>query len=107
VPFTTPAAGRGRLGTGLAVASRAQPSRLPIDLLWQTGATAGGLPWTLSVFDVGGRRLRAWPLPASDGAGVIQWDGRDEQGRSVPAGLYFARLTGGSFHAQTRVVLLP
>jgi chitodextrinase len=107
VPFTTPAAGRGRLGAGLAVASRAQPSRLPIDLLWQTGATAGGVPWTLSVFDVGGRRLRTWALPASDAAGVLQWDGRDEQGRSIPAGLYFARLTGGSIHAQTRVVLLP
>jgi hypothetical protein len=44
---------------------------------------------------------------ARGGRGTEEWDGRDESGRLVPAGLYFARLRGGSLHSQARIVLLP
>ena len=48
----------------------------------------------LDVFDLQGRRVRTLAdrqLPA--GATVIGWDGRDEAGRRLSRGLYFARLT--------------
>jgi hypothetical protein len=50
--------------------------------------------------------MRELPLGPEAG-GIAQWDGRDQNGRLVPAGIYFARLTSGSFHAKARVVLLP
>jgi flagellar hook assembly protein FlgD len=60
----------------------------------------------IRVYDVTGRMVRRLALGAG-WSGSVSWDGRDEEGNLVPAGLYFARLTGGSLHAQTRIVLLP
>ena len=34
------------------------------------------------------------------------WDGRDDDDRKCPAGVYFARFTTGPDQVQTRVVLL-
>ena len=56
-----------------------------------------GLPMetqvTLTLFDQQGRRVRelahgTWPA----GAHAIRWDGRDDAGREVASGIYFARL---------------
>ena len=48
---------------------------------------------TLTIYDVLGRRLHTL-VDAERPAGQhrVTWDGRDESGRSVPAGPYFARL---------------
>ena len=86
---------------GTALAARRNPTGLPVELEWR--AAGGG---TLRVYDVTGRRVRTLPL-APCGAGTAQWNGRDERGSLVPAGIYFARLECGSLHSQTRVVLLP
>jgi subtilisin family serine protease len=83
------------------LAVRQRPSRAPVLFDW-SGADAT----SIVLYDVSGRRVRALRLEPAAG-GTAQWNGRDENGRLVPAGLYFARLTGGSLHAQTRVVLLP
>jgi subtilisin family serine protease len=95
-----------RLGAGVAVASRIQPAARPVTLLWRGGRGASGANQQIRLYDLSGRLLRVLPLPA-DTAGSIQWDGRDQSGRLVPAGMIFARLISGSFHAQARVVLLP
>ena len=42
----------------------------------------------IDLYDVNGRRVRRL-LPST--AGDAAWDGRDEQGRALPAGLYLAR----------------
>jgi len=50
-------------------------------------------PVELSVYDVGGRavrRLAAGARPA--GRHAVTWDGRDDRGRRVTAGVYFCRL---------------
>ncbi len=63
-------------------------------------AVAG--PARLSVYDLRGRRLRVLsdgPMEAGDHA--VEWDGRDETGRALPSGVYFARLhsaLGGQDH---------
>ena len=95
---------RGR--PGVAVASRTQPARAPIDLYWRgIGGTAAGRQG-IELFDLQGRVVRRIPL-GTESDGIAQWNGRDQDGRLVPAGIYFARLTSGSVHAQARVVLLP
>ena len=98
----------GPLGdrTGVALASRTQPSRLPVELYWQgTGSAPAGTQF-IRIFDLLGRQVRTLRLGA-EAAAVARWDGRDDDANLVPAGLYFARLTSGSIHAQARVVLLP
>ena len=61
----------------------------------------------LSIFDVGGRRLRVLAkglMPA--GIHRVTWDGRDEGGRSVPSGLYFVRLLTANQHVTRTLVML-
>ena len=86
--------------------TRIEPGRLPVALEWHAPEIAGAGARAIEVYDVSGRRLRRFGLGAG-ADGVLSWDGRDESGHRLPAGLYFARLTSGSLRAQARVVLLP
>ena len=62
-------------------------------------------PASLKLFDVSGREVRTLvdgQVPA--GRHESTWDGRDAQGREVPAGAYFYELNAGG-HRQTRRVV--
>jgi hypothetical protein len=62
---------------------------------------------TLHLFDLRGRRVRtlvAQPLDPARHA--YTWDGRDDAGHQLPAGIYFVRFAAGSLHASQRLVLL-
>jgi len=95
---------RDQVGIALGVAPR--PSRGVAEFFWQAAANGVGRRQSIHVYDVTGRRLRVLEVGTAAG-GRVTWDGRDAEGRSVPAGLYYARLLSGSFHTQTRLVLLP
>jgi len=63
-------------------------------------------PASLLVFDVQGRavrRLAEGTLPA--GAHAVSWDGRDDGGHALPAGMYFYRLETGGRAASRKVLL--
>ena len=64
-----------------------------------------GGPSRLVLFDVSGREVRLLEA-ASEEPGItnILWDGRDNHGRPVPAGLYFCRLEQGRRHDEGRVL---
>jgi parallel beta-helix repeat protein len=67
---------------------------------------ASGTRVAIVVYDVTGRRVRTLvnePQPA--GRQSVVWDGRDDRGRGVASGVYFYRMTAGSF-VQTRKMLL-
>lgn len=62
---------------------------------------------SVSVYDVRGRLVRQLlrgtvPL----GPHTLAWDGRDEQGRSVAAGIYHYRIQAGEYADTKRVVIL-
>lgn len=57
----------------------------------------------LTIYDVQGRRVRTLNFQPGDRG--VHWDGRDRNGSSVPAGLYFAKAEGQS-SSTTRVVKL-
>lgn len=49
-----------------------------------------------AIFDVAGRRVRALSIPAPvAGRRVVEWDGRDDSGRAVAAGIYHLRVQHG------------
>lgn len=83
-PFPNPVAGTARLRFELPAAA----------------------PTTLRIFDVRGRRVRTLvdaALPA--GAFVPQWDGADDRGAPVAAGVYFLRLESGTRRATQKLVV--
>ena len=56
-----------------------------------------------AVYDLSGRRLRRFH---NAGNGALVWDGRDEDGRLVPPGIYFLRAEAEGRSAVARVALL-
>ena len=62
----------------------------------------------LSVYDASGRLVRTLvDVPSHDaGRHSVSWNGRDENGMEVAAGVYFARLTVDSESATGKMVLL-
>jgi hypothetical protein len=60
---------------------------------------------TLTIHDLAGRRVRTLVRGAQiAGAHVAPWDGRDDRGRSVGAGVYYARLATAGGSARTTLV---
>jgi subtilisin family serine protease len=61
----------------------------------------------LEIYDLRGARVAlAWQGPIAPGETAVEWDRRDESGRRVPAGIYFARLSGPSAPITRKLVLL-
>ncbi len=61
----------------------------------------------LLICDPEGRALLTRRLRSSPGTVTpLQWDGRDEQGRRVPAGIYYARATQNGALAEARLIVL-
>jgi hypothetical protein len=85
-PFPNPAHGGTRFRLALPVSSDAH----------------------LALYDVAGRRVRTLVEgPLGPGRHDVPWDGTDDGGRRLGAGVYFARATWSGFTAERRVVLLP
>ncbi len=62
---------------------------------------------TIDVFDVSGRRVRRLGPGWRDAGGSdLAWDGRDDAGAPVAAGVYLARAVHGARRAETRVALV-
>lgn len=63
---------------------------------------------TLAIYNIAGQQLRLLVKGrASAGEHEAFWDGRDDHGRLLPAGIYFLRMTAGQFHQTRKLVLLP
>jgi hypothetical protein len=59
----------------------------------------------VTVNDVSGRRLRTLTEEGlSSKTGIVSWDGRDDQARDLPSGVYFVRISTGS-EVETRKVI--
>jgi hypothetical protein len=68
---------------------------------------AGGASLELDVFDLTGRRVRRLSnLWQPGGVAHLSWDGADDSGRHMRAGIYFARSRVAGRDARARVVLV-
>ncbi len=62
---------------------------------------------TLQIFDASGRLVRTLlDAPLTSGSHALEWDGRDDQGRSVGSGMYFYRLKAGAFEQSRQMTIL-
>lgn len=65
-------------------------------------------PVSLMIVDLAGRRVRVLaPEAAPGGSRTFTWDGRDDDGRRAPAGIYLAVLTTGDGPIRRKVTLVP
>ncbi len=101
---TTSVPGGGPGGGRLELSARPNPFTSESSIAFQLVEAAN---LRLTIHDPAGRlmrTLRAGRLEA--GNHVARWDGRDESGPRVPAGIYFASLRGGGHVEATRLVLI-
>lgn len=69
-------------------------------------ASAGEVRMT--IYDVGGRAVRTLvDGPQAAGPHDVQWDGNDDRGNRLPAGVYSYRVQSGGSSLARRLVLLP
>ena len=62
---------------------------------------------TVEVYSVSGRLVRTlYDGPASAGPGTLAWNGTDDAGRRVAAGVYFVRASFGEEEVSTKLVVL-
>src|SRR5262249_11456428 len=94
--------GRASGRTGLVV----MPNPTPGATRLRYGPRQGGTV-RISVVDARGRRVRSW-LETREPAGTHEaaWDGRDQSGRDVAAGVYLVRVESPGLRARARVVVL-
>jgi immune inhibitor A len=61
----------------------------------------------LEVFNILGQKICTLvDGPKEKGGHIVTWDGKDESGKAVSSGIYFYKLTAGSFSEIKRMVLL-
>jgi hypothetical protein len=70
-------------------------------------ATVAREPLRITMYDARGRRVRTlWDGPAGRAAQVVAWDGNDQGGLALPAGVYYYRLDSRRGREQGRIVLV-
>jgi hypothetical protein len=97
---------RSPLASGAVVATP-NPSSVGFDLRFEVEGEAFH-QGEFRVYDSTGRLIRTRDVAfRSPGTLSLFWDGQDDAGRRVPAGIYFARLALGAQVFSKRLVVLP
>jgi flagellar hook assembly protein FlgD len=64
------------------------------------------MSYSLKIYNVAGQLVRSFDGVGSASLNVVTWDGRDNGGDEVSSGVYFYRLTAGSFSATEKMVMM-
>ncbi len=84
------------------------PFRSSTSLRYAIPGSAGDVAVRLRIFDLSGRLVRTLESGTrGPGVHVLTWNGRDDAGRALGAGIYFGRVTAGPYAATRRLVLTP
>ena len=82
------------------------PHKNAMKKLVNTGL-AEGLPVTLRVFDLQGRPVRTLVDEVAEaGNHTVRWDGRNEKGAALSAGVYFYKIATPNYEQSRRVVVI-
>jgi hypothetical protein len=91
--------------THLRLAAHPNPAEGPVRL-FGTFTSSPGAKTVLEIFDVAGRRLQRYEGRADSGELSFVWDHRDQSGRRVASGFYFARLRVGDESVVRKFVII-
>ncbi|MCX6844221.1 MAG: YCF48-related protein [candidate division WOR-3 bacterium] len=100
-----PRPGTGDRGPGTGLRVLGNPARGEVSFAVSGSATGS----RIAIFDASGRLVRVLSSPQSriPDSYSLSWDGRNDTGEPVQAGLYLARLVSGDSGGTVRFVLLP
>ncbi len=91
-------------GRPLVLATQPNPFRSSVEIRLRRELSAAT---RVAVFDATGRRVRSLgTTSAESGVTSFRWDGRDESGRALPGGVYWARAEANGASAVARLVLV-
>lgn len=84
------------------------PFRNRIDIKYDLGIAREAKAVELKIYDVTGRLIRRFSEPSAGGRqlSAINWDGMDQDGRKVPAGVYFIHLAASGRELSRKIILL-
>lgn len=70
--------------------------------------SGGAKSIALQIYDIAGRLTKSFSFPSalSPMPSALIWDGSDQSGRSVPAGIYFIRLEAGDSRQVEKIILV-
>jgi len=89
---------------GLFVSASPNPFSDNVSVTYELPGTNA---YRLDVYDASGRRVAVLARGRHDsGAYTTDWDGRDSDGRTVPAGVYFVRLEAAGQVGAAKVILI-
>ncbi len=62
--------------------------------------------YQLKIYNAEGKLVRQWEKAQTEPANIIIWDGTDNQGKRMPAGIYFIKMTTETRDLSQKVILL-
>jgi len=95
------APGAAAAATDLRIWPNPAPDGVRINITLSKTASSG----SLTLHDLRGRNLRSWRL--GPGQRIVEWNGKDADGRAIAAGRYLFRLTVGTTTSSRSLTLLP
>ena len=91
---------------GVFALSAPRPNPFAGQATIELAVPADGGKASVAVYDLQGRRIAALAHETTPGRHTMTWDGRDESGRSVAAGVYFVRLEAPGVKETKKITLL-
>jgi len=80
------------------------PFSKALDIRYSIGQRAQNIE--LKIYDVSGRLVRKWDHQTVRLSDYVNWDGTDDYGYALPAGIYFIQFTAGDYKRIEKTVLL-
>jgi hypothetical protein len=62
--------------------------------------------YSMKIYNVAGQMVKSYEGVGTAGLNVITWDGKDNLGNDVSSGVYFYKLSAGSFTATNKMVMM-
>jgi flagellar hook assembly protein FlgD len=83
------------------------PFRAGAEVGFRLEGAGGPVPLRASITDAAGRLVRSLGEAMTYGSGSVRWDGRDDRGQEVPAGVYWLTVEAGPSARSVKLVRLP
>jgi hypothetical protein len=89
---------------GFEISNHPNPFNASTWIEWSIPVVRDG---ELEILDMSGRLVKRWTKLSNEaGSSRILWDGKDESGRSLPSGMYVARILSSSTIRSTKMVMI-
>lgn len=94
-----------QMTAGIQLSVYPNPSSKLITISFTVGSRQYGVG-SITIFDITGRLVKQWSYPTMQLSNHVVWDGTDDTGNDVPAGVYFVQMKTNNGLLTEKVVVL-